>query len=135
MPQFAYKAKKDDGSVVTGTLQAESERSALDSLGRMGVFPLQIESREEDKVTARAAAAPRQVARRIKSSEVSLFTRQLADLLRAGVPLNRALEIDERVLGSQHPQIVNDLRSIALLDLKTGNLADAEARLERALGR
>jgi general secretion pathway protein F/type IV pilus assembly protein PilC len=92
MPQFAYKAKKDDGSVVTGTLQAESERSALDSLGRMGVFPLQIESRAEDKVTARAAAAPRQVARRIKSSEVSLFTRQLADLLRAGVPLNRALE-------------------------------------------
>jgi len=92
MPQFAYKAKKDDGSVVTGTLQAESERSALDSLGRMGVFPLQIESREEDKATARAAAAPRQVARRIKSADVSLFTRQLSDLLRAGVPLNRALD-------------------------------------------
>jgi type II secretion system protein F len=92
MPQFAYKAKKDDGSVVTGTLQAESERSALDSLGRMGVFPLQIESREEDKVTARAAAAPRQVTRRIKSADVSLFTRQLSDLLRAGVPLNRALD-------------------------------------------
>jgi type II secretion system protein F len=91
MPQFSYKAKKDDGSVVTGTLQAESERSALDSLGRMGVFPLQIESREEDKVTARAAATPRQVARNIKSADVSLFTRQLSDLLRAGVPLNRAL--------------------------------------------
>ncbi|HEV3027168.1 MAG TPA: type II secretion system F family protein [Planctomycetota bacterium] len=91
MPQFAYKAKKDDGSVVTGTLQAESERSALDSLGRMGVFPLQIESREEDKATARAASAPRQVARRVKSVDIALFTRQLADLLRAGVPLNRAL--------------------------------------------
>ncbi|HVR84979.1 MAG TPA: type II secretion system F family protein, partial [Planctomycetota bacterium] len=91
MPQFAYKAKKDDGSVVTGTLQAESERSALDSLGRMGVFPLQIESREEDKATARAASAPRQVARRVKSADIALFTRQLSDLLRAGVPLNRAL--------------------------------------------
>ena len=91
MPQFAYKAKKDDGSVVTGTLQAESERSALDSLGRMGVFPLQIESRDEDKATARAAATPRQVARNIKSGDISLFTRQLSDLLRAGVPLNRAL--------------------------------------------
>jgi len=43
MPQFAYKAKKDDGSVVPGTLKAESERSALDSLGRMGVFPMEIE--------------------------------------------------------------------------------------------
>lgn len=91
MPQFAYKAKKDDGSVVTGTLQAESERSALDSLGRMGVFPLQIESREEDKPTNRAAGSPRQVAHRIKAADIALFTRQLADLLRAGVPLNRSL--------------------------------------------
>ncbi|HZE95767.1 MAG TPA: type II secretion system F family protein [Planctomycetota bacterium] len=91
MPQFAYKAKKDDGSVVTGTLQAESERSALDSLGRMGVFPLQIESRDEDKKTGRSARAPRQVARRVKTADVALFTRQMADLLRAGIPLNRAL--------------------------------------------
>jgi type II secretion system protein F len=92
MPQFAYKAKKDDGSVVTGTLQAESERSALDSLGRMGVFPLEIESRAEDKPgTIRAPAAPRQIHRKIKSADVALFTRQMADLMRAGVPLNRAL--------------------------------------------
>ncbi len=92
MPQFSYKAKKDDGSVVTGTLQAESERSALDSLGRMGVFPLEIESRSEDKPgTIRASAAPRQSARSVKPADVALFTRQLADLMRAGVPLNRAL--------------------------------------------
>ena len=91
MPQFAYKAKKDDGSLVTGMLQAESERSALDSLGRMGVFPLEIESREEDKATVRAASVPRQRARRVKPGDIALFTRQLADLLRAGVPLNRGL--------------------------------------------
>jgi type II secretion system protein F len=92
MPQFAYKAKRDDGSVVTGTLQAESERSALDSLGRMGVFPLEIESRAEDKPgAARASSAPRQAHRRVKAADVALFTRQLADLMRAGVPLNRGL--------------------------------------------
>src|SRR5579863_39222 len=91
MPQFAYKAKKEDGSVVTGTLQAESERSALDSLGRMGVFPLAIESRAEDKATVRASAGPRQVARRVKPADVALFTRQRGDLRHAGVPLNRGL--------------------------------------------
>jgi general secretion pathway protein F len=91
MPQFAYKAKKDDGSVVTGTLQAESERSALDSLGRMGVFPMEIESRAEDKPGARAADGPRQTHRKVKPADVALFTRQLADLMKAGVPLNRAL--------------------------------------------
>jgi type II secretory pathway component PulF len=91
MPQFAYKAKKEDGSLVTGTLQAESERSALDSLGRMGVFPMEIESRDEDKPGARAAEGPRQTPRKVKPADVALFTRQLADLMRAGVPLNRAL--------------------------------------------
>ena len=92
MPQFAYKAKKDDGSVVTGTLQAESERSALDSLGRMGVFPMEIESRTEDKPGAKhASSAPRQRAGKVKSGDVALFTRQLSDLMRAGVPLNRGL--------------------------------------------
>lgn len=91
MPQFAYKAKKDDGSVVTGTLQAESERSALDSLGRMGVFPLEIESRAEDKASPRGGDGPRQVARSVRPADIALFTRQLADLMRAGVPLNRAL--------------------------------------------
>src|ERR1041384_7417130 len=92
MPQFAYKAKKDDGSVVMGTLQAESERSALDSLGRMGVFPMEIESRSEDKPGAKHdSSAPRQRARKVKPADVALFTRQMADLMKAGVPLNRAL--------------------------------------------
>jgi general secretion pathway protein F len=89
LPQFAYKAKKEDGSLVTGTLQAESERSALDSLGRMGVFPMEIESRDEDK--PRASEGPRQTHRKVKPADVALFTRQMADLMRAGVPLNRAL--------------------------------------------
>ena len=57
MPHFNYRAKKEDGSLVTGTLQAESERSALDTLGRMGVFPLEVESRREEA----AAAAPRRL--------------------------------------------------------------------------
>ena len=94
MPQFAYKAKSADGNVVSGTLQAESERSALDSLGRMGVFPLEIASAQEAASRGSAGErAPRRVARRIGSGELAVVTRQLADLLRAGVPLNRALRI------------------------------------------
>jgi len=88
MPQFAYKAKKDDGSVVSGLLQADNERSALDSLGRMGVFPLEIASREE---RGPAPAAARRSGGRVRAGDRALFTRQLADLLKAGVPLTRAL--------------------------------------------
>ena len=35
--------------------------------------------------------------------------------------LVRCFEIDERVLGGGHPQLIKDLRAVALLDLKTGN--------------
>ena len=89
MPQFAYKAKKDDGSLVQGTVQAESERSALDSLGRMGVYPVAIESRDR---RVGEAKAPRRSMRRAGADDVAIFTRQLSDLLRAGVPLDRSLK-------------------------------------------
>src|SRR6185503_13841410 len=89
MPLFAYKAKKDDGSTVEGMLQAETERGALDALGRQGVFPLEIEESGQRRVSAPAAA--RRSRRRIRTEDVGLFTQQLGDLLKAGVPINRAL--------------------------------------------
>ena len=91
MPQFTYKAKKDDGSLVTGTLQADNARSALDSLGRMGVFPLEIESRSEDKPGTARRTTIKQTPGRVRAGDIAIFTRQLADLMKAGVPLNRAL--------------------------------------------
>ncbi len=45
MPVFTYKAKKSDGAPVTGTLQAESERAAVDVLFQRGVFPMEIRNR------------------------------------------------------------------------------------------
>jgi general secretion pathway protein F len=89
MPLFAYKAKKDDGTTVEGMLQAETERGALDALGRQGVYPLEIE--ESGRRAAGPVAASRKSRRRIKPEDVGLFTQQLGDLLKAGVPINRAL--------------------------------------------
>jgi general secretion pathway protein F len=89
MPLFAYKAKKDDGSTVEGMLQAETERGALDALGRQGVFPLEIE--ESGRAPAAASRAAKKHRRRIKAEDVGLFTQQLGDLLKAGVPINRGL--------------------------------------------
>jgi len=109
MPQYSYKAKKEDGSTVTGMLQAESERSALDSLGRMGVFPVEVEARGE-KGSGAPAAAPRHVARRIKAADVSLFTRQLADLLKAGVAINRALRtLSEQTSSRQLSEMIAEI--------------------------
>jgi type II secretion system protein F len=124
MPQYDYKAKKGDGSVVSGTLQAESERSALDSLGRMGVFPLEIASHDERP--APAAAAPRRSGGRVRTPDVSLFTRQLGDLLKAGVPLNRAL-------GTLHEQTASG--GLAAIIGAVGKDVSSGAALHEALAK
>ena len=129
MPQFAYKAKKDDGSVVTGTLQAESERSALDSLGRMGVFPLEIAA-QDDRPAGSVSSAPRRSGGRAKIADVALFTRQLGDLLKAGVPLNRALgTLHEQTSNGALAEIIDAVRR----DVSSGGaLHDALARHPKA---
>lgn len=127
MPQFAYKAKKDDGSVVQGTVQAESERSALDSLDRMGVFPLEIQSRSEEAPAA--AATPRRVSGRVRTADTALFLRQLSDLLRAGVPINRSLQTLARQTANQ--QLSNTITDISK-DLAAGKgLHESMARFPK----
>ena len=108
MPLFAYKAKKDDGSTVEGMLQAETERGALDALGRQGVFPLQIQ--ESGGAPAAAAQAARKSRKRIKSADIGLFTQQLGDLLQAGVPINRALgTLQSQTSNAAFAELIADL--------------------------
>lgn len=93
MPTFAYKAKKPTGETVSGTLTAESRRGALDALDKMGAFPLEIALKNGN---GHAVAAPKRAstpwAGRVRRADVTLFTRQLADLLKAGVAINRSLQ-------------------------------------------
>jgi type II secretion system protein F len=126
MPLFAYKAKKDDGSTVEGMLQAETERSALDALGRQGVFPLQIAESGGAAARPSEARGLRRVRRRIKPEDVGLFTQQLGDLLKAGVPINRALGTLER-------QTSNTSFSELIADL--GKEVSAGKPLHETLGR
>lgn len=92
MGSFAYRARKLSGEEVTGTLAADSERGALDLLSRMQLFPLSVKEALEERPTVRHLGR----GRRITATEVSVCYRQLADLLRAGVPLMRALTVLKR---------------------------------------
>jgi type II secretion system protein F len=108
MPLYAYKAKKDDGSTVTGTLQAETERGAVDALGRQGIFPLEIREHGGMGAGPRVEAKRR---RRITTDEIGLFTQQLGDLLKAGVPLNRALStLSQQTSNQELADVVDKVR-------------------------
>ncbi len=88
MPQFAYRAKDSSLNVIEGTIEADSEVSAISRLGSQGVFPISIVQGHT------AGPAPRFLAsRRISAQTLAYTTRQLADLLGGGIPLLGALTL------------------------------------------
>src|SRR5688500_1318225 len=89
MPDYTYKALAGTGAHNTGTLTANNEREAIAILDARGLYPLRIE-------LARSATRIEGGGRRVGSRHLVTFFSQLADLLRAGVPLLRCLEVLER---------------------------------------
>jgi general secretion pathway protein F len=89
MPEFSYHAIKGSGEVVHGTLVAETEPALLAQLRRMGCMPIHV-SPKDDAGGARWAWLTRQG---LSSQDRLTFARQLATLVRAGIPLDRSLSL------------------------------------------
>ncbi|MFB3061618.1 MAG: type II secretion system F family protein [Candidatus Binatia bacterium] len=92
MRNFRYKAKDSRKEMITGILEAETEQEALAKLSKMGYFPLSIE-REEASSEGQTDPLSLGFFTRIRRRDITIFTRQLADLLEAGLPLMRGLEV------------------------------------------
>ncbi len=92
MANFRFSARSAEGRTITGTLQAPSPDDAIGQLrGRnMVVLSLQEEKGNVGKKTPSKAAAARA---RVKSEEMVVFTRQMATMVSAGIPVLEALEI------------------------------------------
>src|SRR3954451_23510993 len=93
MPDFSYEALAGTGQRTNGTMSANSEREVVTMLDARGLFALKIEM-------SKGAMNVRKGGRRVASRVMATFFSQLADLLRAGVPLLRCIEILERQKGN-----------------------------------
>jgi type IV pilus assembly protein PilC len=106
MTSFAYQAVNAAGQSRCGTLSVASQNEALQRIREMGLFPMKVTERQ----AAREARAAKPVAGRnllanlnrvsipmplgrIKPATLAAFTRQLATLIDAGMPLLRGLRI------------------------------------------
>jgi general secretion pathway protein F/type IV pilus assembly protein PilC len=89
MSEFQYIARVLGGQQVDGVLTAGSEQEALAELAGRSLFPLQLALAPE------AASQRRKRTRRVRPKHLAITYSQLADLLRAGVPLLRSLELLE----------------------------------------
>jgi type II secretory pathway component PulF len=91
MATFVYKAIDAQGRQVSDTLVAPDRTSAIEQLCGRSLSPVSVE-RQEDRRTEGLTVR----IGRVTKGEVEGFTRQLANLLAAGVPLSRALSILSR---------------------------------------
>lgn len=87
MPSFAYKGRNSAGESVEGVLEAVNAGFAADALFNVGVTPLSI----EEKAASSGNWNLQLNAPRIRHIDILLFTRQICTLLKAGVPIMRAL--------------------------------------------
>lgn len=88
MPTFVYKARNAQGEQIRGTLSAESALAATRMLDERALLPIEV---EEQRPQERSLLTGK--TRRVSLSKVGQMYEQLADLLRAGVPILRALEV------------------------------------------
>ena len=89
MAVFVYNALDSAGRRSAGTLTAENRGAALKQISTKGLRPVSVQ--EQQPAASRKAIFAR--SGRVSKASVEAFTRQLANLLAAGVPLSRALGI------------------------------------------
>lgn len=96
MPTFSYKAITPMGAPKEGVLEAASEAQVLESLHAQGLIPVKIQAgRAGNTATEATAKKPRRLfgAQKIKAEDIMALTQQMSTMLRAGLPLDRALGI------------------------------------------
>jgi len=130
MMSFDYKAATPDGSIVEGTAAGKARGDIVRELYARGFTPIRIA-----EATVRAERKLRWPLRRrrIKPQHVTAFTRELATLLRAGLPLDRALAILIALEdGGPFSSVISDIRA----QIKEGaSLAAAVERHPRVFNR
>lgn len=102
---FEWEGKDRNGKQVRGEMRAGGENQVQAALRRQGIMPSKVKKR---RMSAGKA---------IKPKDIAIFTRQMATMMKAGVPLLQAFDIVGR--GNPNPSVtrlLNDIRT----DVETG---------------
>lgn len=106
--KFFWQATDLQGNATKGTLDAQSEREVVAWLRGQGLLPQVIRSQKVSRTL-------RWSTKRIRHSELTLFTRQLATLVAAALPLDEALAaIQQQKENKNLSTIINALRQAIL---------------------
>ena len=104
MPKFSYAALDSRGKETRGIIEVASQNEAIGRIKEMGLFPTKVVEVDKSQSDAGAGLKGRGLKRQIninipglgsgvKAKTLCVFTRQLATLVQAGLPLLRGLRV------------------------------------------
>lgn len=130
MPKFSYVAMDQKGKEQKGTIEVASQNEAIGRVKEMGLFPTKIVEVDKAKAkpdkkaaggAARTAGAKKKgsinikipgLGGKVKSKIITTFTRQLATLVDAGLPLLRGMRVLEKQ--ERNPTLKNIIGDLSL---------------------
>ncbi len=92
MPVFVYKAADQRGKTITGVMEAPDSRAVVERLHREEYYPIEVAAQ-----AGRPGLWRQLTARGISNRDLVAFTEQLATLVEAQLPLDRALSVLEEL--------------------------------------
>jgi len=129
MPQFAYRARDAQGSLVEGVLDCADRAVAIRQIELQKCIPVRIELMGAEPKTAPRESAPAASPTRnlkIPHGQLLVFTEQLAHLLQAGMTLDEGLSILEKRLKQPRVQQMTHALHQALVDGRSFSQALSE---------
>jgi general secretion pathway protein F len=135
MQTFQYKAATTNGSIVDGTMSGSSREHVITQLQSLGQIPIRVDvtgGRDTDNRRSRFGLQALRK-KKVADQQIADSTRDLATLLRAGVPLDRALGVMISLAeGSPMASLLDDIRQ----RVKQGaSLADAMEKQDNVFSR
>jgi MSHA biogenesis protein MshG len=110
VPFFSYKARDARGELTQGVLESQDSGTVAEQLQNTGLIPVEIIETSKP-VTGEGSWWRRLREERVRSMDVQLFSRQLYTLLRAGVPIMRALAgLQESAINKSFAKVLKNLR-------------------------
>ncbi len=137
MADYSYTALDRAGKQVTGTLSGRDEGEAAGKVRSLGYFPVEVKGTDGTRASGRAVVSisggltrpnidggsrvgsegtAQPTGKKVKRVEILLFTRELSDLIDAGLPIDRALSVlveqtDSAALKGMVETLQHDIRA------------------------
>jgi MSHA biogenesis protein MshG len=109
---FSYRGRNGAGEIVKGALEAATAGEAASSLTSQGISPIEIKPTSAGALKKESSRDIDLFGDKIRHMDILMFTRQLYTLMKAGLPIMRALAgLQESAVNTAMKKMLGDLRT------------------------